>query len=341
MNTTHDTAHEMTQTVNKTQAARVHYLIGQATAGPVMDGPIAVAISDFDGAHTGHRALARRAAALAAEANARPVALLPWPSPAGGDNTAAPRLTTLAERIARLQEWGVFSDLVVMPAPDAPLAAEAALAWLRALGDARVVVTERAPVGAALAVFSPEAVALAARDGLAAEALDLAAGLISGAGEDGAGARATPGERIAAALEAGRLTEATVALGYAYIVSGEVVGGDRRGRLLGYPTANLRPDPSKIIPANGIYAARVRLPGDDAPRQPAVVSIGVRPTFGADNRRQIEAHLLDATLDLYGVWIEVEFVSFLRPELRFESVEALVTQMDRDCDESRRLLGVK
>ena len=145
------------------------------------------------------------------------------------------------------------------------------------------------------------------------------------------------GERI----RTGRMAVATAALGYAYTVTGEVIGGDRRGRLLGYPTANLRPDPSKIIPANGIYAARVRLPGEDAPRHAAVVSIGVRPTFGDDNRRQIEAHLLDAALDLYGAWIAVEFVAWLRSELRFESVAALITQMDRDSEQSRRLLGVK
>ena len=314
------------QSVNITQASRVQYLIGRAPGGPALDGAIALVVSDFDGAHTGHRALARGGAALAEAAGARLVALLPWPSPAGGDNTAAPRLTTLAERLARLQGWGMFSDIVVVPAPAEERAAAAALDGLRALGDLRALVVEAAPAGAALALLPGETVALARGAGLAAEALD------------GAGALSA---QIAASLEAGRLSEATAALGYAYSVTGEVIGGDRRGRLLGYPTANLRPDPSKIIPANGVYAARVRLPGDGEPRQPAVVSVGVRPTFGADNRRLIEAHLLDAALDLYGVWIEVEFVAYLRPELRFERVETLIVQMDQDSEQSRRMLGAK
>lgn len=311
---------------NKAPGARVHYHIGRAPGELAPGGPIALVISDFDGAHTGHQALARRGAALAETAGARLVALLPWPSPAGGDNTAAPRLTTLAERLARLQTWGVFSDIIVIPAPAEPRDAAAALAELRALGDLRALVSEATPAGAALALLPPEAIWLAASAGLAAEALE-SAGML--------------GAKIAASLESGRLSETTAALGYAYSVTGEVIGGDRRGRLLGYPTANLRPDPSKIIPANGVYAARVRLPGDEAPRQPAVVSVGVRPTFGADNRRLIEAHLLDAALDLYGVWIEVEFVAYLRPELRFERVEALISQMDQDSEQSRRLLSAK
>lgn len=316
----------------------IRYLIERAeqapsSVSPALGGPIALAVSDFDGAHSGHLALARRAAALAESCGALPVALLPWPSPAGGDNTAAPRLTTLDERLDRLRALGVFAEIVVVPAPAQPLTAAEALACVRALGDVRALLCEAAPNGAALAFLPPQTLALAAQAGLEVEALPAPAGL------NGAGA--SPGARIAELIESGRLDEATVALGYPYMVTGEVIGGDRRGRLLGYPTANLRPDPSKIIPANGIYAARVRLPGEDRPRHPAVVSIGVRPTFGQSDRRMIEAHLLDATLDLYGLWIAVEFVAYLRPELRFESVEALITQMDSDSEQSRRLLGVK
>ena len=199
-------------------------------------------------------------------------------------------------------------------------------------------------MGAARALFPPEALALAAAEGIASEALGEPVGG-EAPGMDGARRAAEAGEpltiRIGALIEAGEMDAATAALGYAYTVTGEVVGGDRRGRLLGYPTANLRPDPAKIIPANGIYAARVRLPGEDAPGHPAVVSIGVRPTFGESNRRQIEAHLLDATFDLYGASIAIAFVAWLRSELRFDSVEALIARMDMDSEQSRRLLGVK
>lgn len=334
----------MMSTTRMTDAARIHYLIQRgASTGSVVDGPITLAISDFDGAHSGHVALARRAAALAEPLGAHVVALLPWPSPGGGDNTATPRLTTLAERIERLRALGLFTNIVVVPAPSAPFPAMEALTRVRALGDTRALVCEAAPGGAALALFPPETLALAARAGIAAEAPgEPADGLPGLDGADGAERGAgSLGARIGALIESGRVVEATAALGYAYTVTGEVIGGDRRGRLLGYPTANLRPDPSKIIPANGIYAARVRLPGEAAPRHPAVVSIGVRPTFGEGHHRQIEAHLLDAAFDLYGAWIAVEFTAWLRSELRFDSVEALITQMDRDSEQSRRLLGVK
>jgi riboflavin kinase/FMN adenylyltransferase len=333
------------------RVAQIHYHIQRgALTGPLVDGPIALAISDFDGAHTGHMALARRAATLAEASGAHSVALLPWPSPAGGDNITAPRLTTLEERIERLRALGIFTDIVVVSTPPTPRTAQEALASVRALGDVRALVGEEKPIGAAHALLPPEAIALAAHVGIIAETLgEPASGKPGANGANGAesGAEnlentdASLGARIVALIETGRMAEATAALGYAYTVTGEVIGGDRRGRLLGYPTANLRPDPSKIIPANGIYAARVRLPGETAPRHPAVVSIGVRPTFGDHNRRQIEAHLLDAAFDLYGVWIAVEFVAWLRPELRFDNVEALITQMDRDSEQSRRLLGVK
>src|SRR5512146_1186152 len=115
--------HEWTMsTTQMTDAARIHYLIQRdALTGPLADGPITLAISDFDGAHTDHVTLARRAAALAEASAARPIALLPWPSPAGGDNSPAPRLTTLEERIERLRALDLFTDIVIVPSPSAPL----------------------------------------------------------------------------------------------------------------------------------------------------------------------------------------------------------------------------
>ena len=161
-----------TQLMKAARAARIHYMIrsGDST-GLGGDAPIALAVSDFDGAHSGHAALAHRAAALAEASGARPVALLPWPSPAGGDNIAAPRLTTLEERIERLRALGVFTDIVIVPAPSEPLPARDALARARALGDVRALVCEAASSGAALALLPRETVALAVGAGIAAEAL--------------------------------------------------------------------------------------------------------------------------------------------------------------------------
>jgi riboflavin kinase/FMN adenylyltransferase len=308
---------------------RVAYLIEHEPArrrGLVS--PVIVAISDWDGVHRGHAALAQRCAALALAQGAHAVALLPWPSPEGGDNTPTARLTTLEERIAQLDALGCFEALYIAPGPTEPLADDAALAWLRGLGDVQALLGEPRQT---------EAVARLWPAGLAAVAQ--AAGVVV---EQGPWAAETcdaldQSATIRELVSAGHMREATAALGYTYTVTGEVVGGDRRGRLLGFPTANLRPEPSKLTPGNGIYAAWARLPGE-GPRWPAVVSIGVRPTFGQDARRQVEAYLLDATIDLYGIQLRLEFVDYLRAELRFESVEALIAQMQADCEHARQTL---
>lgn len=302
---------------------RVVYLIQREPGASVTPtGSMALAVSDWDGVHREHVALAQRAAAMAARLGAQAVALLPWPSPAGGDNMPAPRLTTLEERIARLEALGVFETLLIAPTPAEPPEAAEALAWLRSLGNIRALVTE-AQASGAVARLWPVGLAEAAR----------AAGIAIERDDDASG----ESERIRALVEAGRMREATAALGYAYTVTGEVVGGDRRGRLLGFPTANVRTEPSKLTPGNGIYAAWAWLPGARE-RWPAAISIGVRPTFGQGAQRQVEAHLLDVTMDLYGLQLRLAFVDWLRAELRFESVEALIEQMNADRELSRRIL---
>jgi len=143
--------------------------------------------------------------------------------------------------------------------------------------------------------------------------------------------------RIRADLAAGRVAEAARLLGRRYTIAGTVVTGDRRGRELGYPTANLRLHEERVVPADGIYAVLAHLGGDDAPL-PAAMSIGMRPTFDGA-LRTLEVHLLDWSGDLVGRSLEVEFVAWVRPELRFESAEALIAAMDRDVIETRRVLA--
>ncbi|HEX8733530.1 MAG TPA: riboflavin kinase [Ktedonobacterales bacterium] len=302
---------------------RVVYLLSRESAAlETLTDPLALAVSDWDGAHREHLALARRTAEAAMWQDAQAVALLLWPSPTGGDNTPAARLTTLEERIARLEAFGVFETLLVAPTPPEAPDADAALAWLRGLGELRALLTEARP-REALARLWPAGLAEAAR----------AAGIAVEQEGDASG----ESERIRGLVEAGRMREATAALGYAYTLTGEVVGGDRRGRLLGFPTANLRAEPSKLTPGDGIYAAWAWLPGDRT-AWPAAISVGVRPTFGQGARRQVEAHLLDVTMDLYGLQLRLAFVDWLRAELRFESVEALIEQMNADREHSRRIL---
>lgn len=311
---------------------RVVYLIAGDAEPPrsqqIGPGALALAVSDWDGVHLGHAALARRAVEVAAQIGARAVALLPWPSPLGDDVAPLGRLTTLEERIAALDALGCFETLLVAPTPAETLTADAALAWWRSLGDMRALLSERTR-DVSIARLWPAGLTEAARGG----SMSVEETQVEGVDGD-------LGSRIRAMVEAGRMREATAALGYTYTVTGAVVGGDRRGRLLGFPTANLRLEPAKLTPGNGIYAAWVWLPGANSP-WPAAVSIGVRPTFERDGRRLIEAHLLDAAIDLYGVELQVQFVEWLRAEERFDGVEALIEQMNRDRERAREILRAK
>jgi riboflavin kinase / FMN adenylyltransferase len=131
---------------------------------------------------------------------------------------------------------------------------------------------------------------------------------------------------------AGEVDLARRMLGAPFRLRGEVVAGDRRGRELGFPTANMVPDEALVCPGHGIYAAR-------ADGACAAVSVGVRPTFGTGRAVLVEAYLLDWDEDLYGRMLTIEFIQRLRGERRFDSVDALVEQMHLDVERARELCG--
>ena len=133
----------------------------------------------------------------------------------------------------------------------------------------------------------------------------------------------------------GEIDEATRLLGRSPSVRGRVIEGDRRGRSLGFPTANLAIAERRLIPADGIYAVRVRI-GDAW--FGGAANIGTRPTFDK-GQRLVEVYVLDFDGDLYDQVIEVQFVKRLRAELKFENVNALVEQMKRDVAEARVVLA--
>lgn len=140
--------------------------------------------------------------------------------------------------------------------------------------------------------------------------------------------------RIRSALEAGDLAEAAGLLGYRWFVEGIVVGGDKRGRDLGFPTANMHLSPDCRL-RHGVYAVTFEV---DGVRHQGVANWGRRPQF--DNGAPVlETHVFDYTGDLYGRRAEVTFVSHLRPEAKFESVDALIAQMHLDCAEARAVLS--
>jgi riboflavin kinase/FMN adenylyltransferase len=129
---------------------------------------------------------------------------------------------------------------------------------------------------------------------------------------------------------AGEVELAARYLGAPFQFRGEVVHGDRRGRELGFPTANIVPDDALVCPGHGVYVART----EDAC---AAVSIGVRPTFGTGRALLLEAYLIDRDLDLYGKTLRLEFLRRLRGERRFESVPSLVEQMRHDVEQAREI----
>ena len=136
--------------------------------------------------------------------------------------------------------------------------------------------------------------------------------------------------RIRALIAAGEVAAARRCLWAPVMVQGEVVVGDKRGRELGFPTANLVPDDRLVSPGHGVYAAF-------ANGHPAAVNIGIRPTFESGRGELIEAYLIDYEGDLYGRQLRVAFVQRLRGEKRFPSVEELIAQMHRDVEEAREL----
>jgi riboflavin kinase / FMN adenylyltransferase len=136
--------------------------------------------------------------------------------------------------------------------------------------------------------------------------------------------------QIRGLVAAGEVREAAAFLGGPFLFEGEVVEGDRRGRELGMPTANLVPDDALVTPGHGVYAAWAR-------GHPAAVNVGVRPTFETGRGLLVEAHLIGFDGDLYGQTLRIAFIERMRGEKRFESVNALVDQMHRDVEQARAI----
>ena len=150
------------------------------------------------------------------------------------------------------------------------------------------------------------------------------------------GAEPVSSTRIRAALESGDLAAANRMLGHPHLITGIVEHGKQMGRRLGFPTANLPIAPELLEPRKGVYAARVTLP--DGEKRIGVTNIGLRPTVEDSKRANVEPWLLDFDGDLYHQPIRVELLEFLRPETRFDSVEALRTQVMSDGERARALL---
>ncbi len=292
-----------------------------------------MAIGNFDGIHRGHKAVMARAKTTARAAGV-PCAVLTFePHPAdyfGGPGTIF-RLTPIAEK-ARLVE-GVGLDGMVVFTFDARLANLPAGDFVREilverLGIAGIVAGYDFHFGKLRGGTPAVLVEAGATHGFTVEIV----GRIE-ADADGAIAAASS-TATRAALQAGEVARAATLLGHPYAITGEVLPGQRLGRTLGFPTANLQADPSCRL-RHGIYAVRASVEGRT---YDAVASWGRRPTV--DNGAPLlETFLFDFTGDLYGKTMAVAFVAWLRAEERFDSLEALTTQMLRDADDARDALA--
>lgn len=294
-----------------------------------LDHPTSIAIGVFDGVHRGHQAVM---AGLVEESTVRgltPVALTFDPHPLHflAPERAPQLLTSIPVRIGLLGALGV-EVVGVLP-----------FAQIRDLTPES---------------FAHEILSQRLQASLVTVGSDFRFGLerrgdVAFLGEIGPGegfevdvvspVTAADGEIVSSSairelLETGDVARAGQLLGRAYALAGEVVRGDGRGRTIGFPTANLGLDPRLLVPRNGVYAARASWEGEG---NPAVVNVGVRPTFG-DNRHTVEGHLIDFEGDLYGKELNLEFVSRVRDERRFDSVEELSDQIGRDRETARSLL---
>lgn len=285
----------------------------------------AITIGNFDGVHLGHVALVRRAREL----SPRVVALGfdPHPMSVLRPEGAPARLTTFERRAELLRAAGADVVERLAPTPDfLDLTPEQFVAWVvERHGPSVIVEGSDFNFGKARRGDVAMLAALGKKHGFAVEVVLP----VEVAQTDHQIARASS-TLVRWLLGQGRVADAARVLGRRYELSGMVVRGDRRGRTIGYPTANVAS--ACLAPAEGVYAALARLA--DGRAYAAGVNVGTRPTFDGVGTR-VEAHLMDfdaAALEgEYGWPLTLEFVAWLRDDLRFHSVEALVAQIGRDC----------
>jgi riboflavin kinase/FMN adenylyltransferase len=298
-------------------------------------GTTLVAIGNFDGVHRGHQSVLGSAAAEARQSGLAPLILTFHPHPARVlGRGSVPVLTPLERKIELIARIDPALRVVVEPftlalASKTPRQfAEELLMGL--LGARVVIVGENFRFGHGRAGDLQTLRALGAELGFEARAEEMR--------RDESGPLSST--RIRDALDRGDLATVERLLSRPHALTGRVVKGDQLGRKLGVPTANLF-DIEEALPPYGVYATVVDRIGDDRRAQALALgaaSIGVRPTVDG-SRLAVEVHLLDFAGDLYGATLRMHLVARLRPELRFEGLDALVAQMQRDIAETRRILA--
>jgi riboflavin kinase/FMN adenylyltransferase len=279
----------------------------------VVSRPRRVAVGEFDGVHLGHREVLR--------GNDTALTFEPHPLRVLRPELAPKLLTSLELKVELLSEIGI-EELVVIRFDD-DFAHQTAEQFIDDVLVGRLGATS-VSIGANFR-FGHRAAGDTALLSADPRFQTRVVPLVELSGE------IVSSSHIRTLLQAGEVARAAEFLVAPFRLRGEVVHGDARGRELGFPTANLIPDDELICPGHGIYAAR-------CDGVAAAVSIGVRPTFGNDLTPLVEAYLLDTDEDLYGRTLTLEFIEKLRGEQRFDSVEALVAQMNDDVRRTRQIV---
>jgi riboflavin kinase / FMN adenylyltransferase len=301
--------------------------------------PIVITIGNFDGIHKGHLRLMQELRIMAQALEAKPVLVTfdPHTLLVVRPGIDLQCLTTLEEKLALTARYGHISDTIVIKfVPQvAQMTADEFLESIREHFRLKGMV-----VGADFSLGHNRMgnIAFLQEYGQkhAIEVLPIQL--------EAAEQSRISSTRIRTLVAEGQIAEANALLGHPVIASSIVVKGDQRGRMLGFPTANLQTESHKLLPANGVYAAQAQLGNvlqrdekDNHPVYNSVVNIGVRPTFGG-HKRIVEAHLLDVDLDLYDQRITLDFIERLRNEQRFANIDALKSQIASDVQTARQIL---
>ncbi len=292
--------------------------------------PAVLTIGSFDGVHLGHQRLVSEVVESAREKGVAAVALTFEPAPREVLRPGQPiaYLTRLPEKLVLLAKMGL-DETVVIPFTKELSQVEAPdfIAWVR---QYMPFVELWEGEGFALGHGRTGNVDVLARLG---EEMGYRLCIASLVEVDGQPVSST---RIREAVMSGDMETATLLLGHYATVPGTVVPGSKRGRELGFPTANLALLPNQALPADGVYATWTWRPATQE-ILPSVTSIGTRPTFD-DDARLVEVHILDYDADLYGETLTAHFVQFLRGQVRYEGVEPLIKQMRLDTAAAREVL---
>ncbi|MRX42716.1 bifunctional riboflavin kinase/FAD synthetase [Agromyces kandeliae] len=298
---------------------------------PAHYGPSAVTIGKFDGVHQGHRAVIAKLREIAESRHLEAVAITFDRHPAAfhAPDRCPPQLVSTRQKLELLATTGL--DATVLLHYDGALASNSAEAFVRrflvdAL-DARVLlVGHDFRYGAG----NEGDVEMLRRQG---EEHGFEVVVVEDVMPEGG--RRVSSTWIRELLEAGDVEHAAELLGHVPTVSGLVVHGFKRGRELGYPTANLALDSEGFVPGDGVYAGWLI---DGGVRYPAAISVGDNPTFEGVPKKQVEAYVLDRDLDLYDHVVGVEFAHRIRGMEKFDGIDALIVQMGRDVDRARELI---